>query len=61
MRRLTALSGFDRKGPAAFFAQIDGHRLLLDLGEGPDEARRPDIVGLGPVDAILLSHGHPDP
>ncbi|MFD2238135.1 MBL fold metallo-hydrolase [Aureimonas populi] len=60
MNRLTALSGFDRKGPAAFLAEIEGRRFLLDLGEGPDDARRPDLSGVGPVDAILVSHGHPD-
>jgi hypothetical protein len=35
-------------------------RLLLDLGYGPDPDRRPDLSGVGPVDALLLSHGHRD-
>lgn len=60
MNGLTAISGFDRKGPAAFLAEIEDRRFLLDLGEGPDDACRPDLAGVGRVDAILLSHGHPD-
>lgn len=60
MRRLTALSGFDAKGPACFLLEIGGARLLLDLGEGPEERRRPDLSGIGRVDAILISHAHHD-
>ncbi|MCS0496485.1 MBL fold metallo-hydrolase [Ancylobacter sp. MQZ15Z-1] len=60
MKRATALSGWGVKGPACFLVEIDGRRLLLDLGEGPDAGRRPDLDGVGPVDAILISHGHPD-
>lgn len=60
MRRLTALSGFDAKGPACFLLEIDRRRLLLDLGEGPDYRARPDLRGVGRVDAILVSHGHAD-
>ncbi|MBV0892375.1 MBL fold metallo-hydrolase [Paracoccus sp. Z118] len=58
--RLRALSGFDAKGPACFLLEIGGRRLLLDLGEGPDAGRRPDLGGIGRVDAVLISHGHAD-
>lgn len=60
MPELTALGGFDAKGPACFLLEIDGRRLLLDLGEGPDGGRRPGLEGVGPVDAVLVSHGHGD-
>jgi len=60
VRRLTALSEFGVKGPAAFLLEIDRRRLLLDLGEGPDGRARPDVSGIGRVDAILVSHGHAD-
>lgn len=60
MPELAALGGFDAKGPACFLLEIDGRRLLLDLGQGPDGGRRPDLEGVGPVDAILVSHGHGD-
>lgn len=60
MRRLTALSGFDAKGPACFLLEMGSSRLLLDLGEGPDHGRRPDLSGVGPVDAVLVSHAHHD-
>lgn len=60
MPRLTALSGFGAKGPACFLLELAGRRLLLDLGEGPDRGARPDLSNLGPVDAVLISHGHPD-
>lgn len=60
MKRLTALGGFDAKGPACFLVEIDGARLLLDMGRGPDMGRRPDLAGIGPVDAVLISHCHAD-
>jgi hypothetical protein len=60
MPELTALGGFDAKGPACFLLDIDGRRLLLDLGQGPDDDRRPNLEGEGPVDAVLISHGHGD-
>jgi hypothetical protein len=41
------VSGRDEKGPACILVEAAGRRLLLDLGYGP-----------GPVDAVLLSHGH---
>ncbi len=58
--RLTALSGLGVKGPACFMLEIDGRRLMLDLGRGPDGDALPDVSGVGRVDAILFSHGHFD-
>jgi Cft2 family RNA processing exonuclease len=58
--RLTAISGFLAKGPACFLIEINGRRLLLDCGEGPDARRRPDLSHVGPVDAVLVSHAHAD-
>lgn len=55
-----AISGVGGKGPACFLVDVAGMRLLLDCGAGPDEGMRPDLSGLGPIDAILLSHAHPD-
>lgn len=55
-----AISGVGGKGPACFLVQAAGMRLLLDCGAGPDEGMRPDLSGLGPIDAVLLSHAHPD-
>lgn len=60
MKCLKALGGFDAKGPACFLLEIDGVRLLLDMGRGPDAGRRPDLAGIGPVDAVLISHCHAD-
>lgn len=57
---LRAISGFGVKGPACFLLEAAGARLILDLGEGPDAGMRPDLSGVGRVDAILISHGHPD-
>jgi glyoxylase-like metal-dependent hydrolase (beta-lactamase superfamily II) len=58
--RVEAISGFGVKGPAAFLVEIGGRRLLLDCGEGPDNKRRPDLSGIGTLDAVLISHGHLD-
>lgn len=60
MPSLIAISGFDAKGPACFLLHIAGRRFLLDLGTGPDAGRMPDLAGVGHVDAVLISHGHPD-
>lgn len=60
MNRLTALGGFDAKGPACFLLEAGKSRLLLDFGKGPDAARRPGLEGVGTVDAVLISHGHAD-
>ena len=60
MHKVTAISGVGVKGPACFLYEAGGKRLLLDLGRGPDGDRLPVIDGLGPIDAILFSHGHVD-
>ncbi|MCF8480853.1 MAG: MBL fold metallo-hydrolase [Rhodospirillum sp.] len=59
---LTVLCGVGRKYPACFLVQLAGRRILLDLGAGAGTApARPDLSGLGdPVDALLLTHQHPD-
>lgn len=60
MTKIRALSGFAGKGPACFLAEIGDARLLVDLGEGPDAGRKPDLTGIGAVDAVIVSHGHGD-
>ncbi|WBU62057.1 MBL fold metallo-hydrolase [Paracoccus albus] len=60
MMRVQALGGFDAKGPACFMVDTGRARLLLDMGKGPDAGRRPDLSGIGRVDAVLISHGHAD-
>lgn len=60
MARLTCVSGVGGKLPAAFLLETAGARLLFDLGQGPEPGVLPDVSGLGPVDAILLTHAHED-
>ena len=57
---LTCISGLRCKGPAAFVLETQGRRILLDFGRGPDHDALPDIDRIGHVDALVLSHGHPD-
>ncbi len=57
---LRLISGVGAKGPACFVLEIGGKRIMLDLGEGPPTRLLPDVGGLGPVDALVLSHGHKD-
>jgi Cft2 family RNA processing exonuclease len=57
---LRLISGVGAKGPACFLLQAAGKRLLLDLGEGPPPGVLPDVDGIGPIDALILSHGHKD-
>lgn len=57
---LTAVSGASAKGPACFVIETDGLRLMLDLGYGPQPGLWPNVDDVGPVDALLLSHGHND-
>lgn len=57
---LRLVSGVGRKGPACFVVEAAGKRLMLDLGEGPPAGLFPNIEGLGPIDALVLSHGHRD-
>ncbi len=58
--RLIPLSGVGHKGPACFLLETPAARLVLDLGEGPDVGQRPNLSRVGRVDAILISHAHPD-
>lgn len=60
MARLIVISGLLDKAPACFLVETGGARLLLDLGDGPPPGRVPDTAAIGRVDAILLSHQHPD-
>ncbi|MEI2386678.1 MBL fold metallo-hydrolase [Breoghania sp. JC706] len=60
MARLTAISGLGRKAAAVFLLEIEGRRLLLDLGDGLETGERPDLSRAGIIDAVLLSHGHVD-
>jgi Cft2 family RNA processing exonuclease len=57
---LRLISGVGAKGPACFLLQAAGRRLLLDLGEGPPPGKLPEIDSIGPLDALILSHGHKD-
>src|ERR1700733_9914714 len=57
---LRLISGVGSKGPACFLLETGGKRLLLDIGEGPPSGKFPDVAGLPPVDAVILSHGHKD-
>jgi Cft2 family RNA processing exonuclease len=54
------ISGVGKKGPACFLVEAEGKRLMLDLGEGPPPGCLPDVDDLGPVDALIVSHGHWD-
>jgi Cft2 family RNA processing exonuclease len=64
MHRATALlhliSGVGAKGPACFLLETAGKRLMLDLGEGPPPGHMPKVDDIGPIDALVLSHGHKD-
>lgn len=55
-----AISGLGGKAPACFLVETGTARFILDLGEGPGASQFPDLSGIGPVDAILVSHGHAD-
>jgi Cft2 family RNA processing exonuclease len=57
---LRLISGVGAKGPACFLIEAGGKRLLLDLGEGPPPGLLPNLDNLGPVDAVVISHGHKD-
>jgi Cft2 family RNA processing exonuclease len=57
---LRLISGVGAKGPACFVIEAAGKRIMLDLGEGPPPGALPDVAGLGPLDALVLSHGHKD-
>src|SRR5271154_2550399 len=57
---LRLISGVGAKGPACFLVETGGKRLMLDLGEGPPPGLLPKVDNVGPVDALILSHGHKD-
>jgi Cft2 family RNA processing exonuclease len=57
---LQLISGVGVKGPACFVVETGGKRLMLDLGEGPPPGLLPDVDGIGPIDALILTHGHKD-
>ena len=66
---LTSVGGSVRitwLGHATVLVEMDGVRLLTDplLGERLGPLRRigptPDPVAIGPIDAVLISHAHPD-
>ncbi len=57
---LQLISGVGAKGPACFVIEADGKRLMLDLGEGPPPGFLPNVDHVGPLDALVLSHGHKD-
>jgi Cft2 family RNA processing exonuclease len=57
---LRLISGVGAKGPACFVLQAAGRRLMLDLGDGPPPGKLPDVDSIGPLDALILSHGHKD-
>src|ERR1700729_1158207 len=57
---LRLISGVGAKGPACFLLEVAGKRLMLDLGEGPPPGLFPSLDDIGPVDALVLSHGHKD-
>ena len=57
---LRLISGVGAKGPACFLLESQGKRLMLDLGEGPPPGLFPQVDKIGPIDALVLSHGHKD-
>ena len=57
---LRLISGIGLKGPACFLLEAAGKRLMLDLGEGPPPGLFPAVDDIGPIDALVLSHGHRD-
>ena len=57
---LHLISGVGAKGPACFLLEVAGKRLMLDLGEGPPPGLFPKVDDIGPIDALVLSHGHRD-
>jgi Cft2 family RNA processing exonuclease len=57
---LQLISGVGAKGPACFVIETAGKRLMLDLGEGPPPGFLPNVEDVGPLDALVLSHGHKD-
>ena len=48
------------RGRPASCVETGGKRLMLDLGEGPPPGCLPNVDDVGPIDALVLSHGHKD-
>jgi Cft2 family RNA processing exonuclease len=57
---LRIISGVGSKGPACFLLEVQGKRLMLDLGYGPQPGLWPNVDGVSKVDALLLTHSHKD-
>jgi Cft2 family RNA processing exonuclease len=57
---LRIISGVGSKGPACFLLEVQGKRLMLDLGYGPQPGLWPNVDGVGRVDALVLTHSHKD-
>jgi Cft2 family RNA processing exonuclease len=57
---LRLISGVGKKAPACFALEVQGKRLVLDLGEGPPPGCLPEVALRAPADALILSHGHKD-
>jgi hypothetical protein len=55
-----AVSGLGPKEAAAFLLEIEGLRLLLDLGADSSTGAPPDPRAIGRVDAVVISHAHKD-
>ncbi|MDA0655277.1 MAG: MBL fold metallo-hydrolase [Proteobacteria bacterium] len=60
MAKLTCISGAGAKEAACFLYEVADKRIMLDLGEGPAPGQKPDLSGVGKVDAVVISHQHPD-
>lgn len=58
--RMQVISGMGAKAAACFLVETPGPRFLFDLGAVGGLGGTPDLTGVGPVDAVLLSHLHPD-
>lgn len=58
--KLISISGLGGKMPACFVLEINGKRIMLDLGEGPEPGIFPNLNNVGIVDCIILSHAHMD-
>ncbi len=57
MASVTVISGVGGKLPAAFLLEMEGYRVLLDLGAGPQPGVRPDINAIGRVDVLAIAAG----
>ncbi|HEY4199169.1 MAG TPA: MBL fold metallo-hydrolase [Devosiaceae bacterium] len=53
-----AISGYGDKEAACFLVEIAGRRFILDMGV--EAGNTPNLDGVGPIDAVLISHCHAD-